>query len=142
MKSTEISILSWGIYLIGLGLALICIPINTVALFGFESSEDLWIRFAGILSVVLGIYYIQVAKNRIKLLYKWKIVGHVFGLVCMGGFIVSGVADLRLMGTIVVELSACLWTFFALKWDYRNAEKQVLEIVQSDDLLKSKKTNF
>lgn len=110
-----------------------------MALFGFVISEDLWIRFAGILSAVLGIYYIQVALNRIKLLFKWKIVGHVFGLICMGVFIVTDIADLRLMGTFVIELTACLWTFFALTRDLRNVEKQTTEIILSDDNLKLKK---
>ena len=113
MKRVEISILSWGIYLIGLGLALICFPVKTVALFGYNGYEDLWIRLTGILSAVLGMYYIQIAKNKIYLLYKWKIIGHVFGLVCMVAFILEGVADKRMIGTIAVELSACLWTILA-----------------------------
>jgi hypothetical protein len=115
MKRVEISILSWGIYLIGLGLALICIPVKTVALFGYESYEDLWIRVAGILSVVLGMYYIQVAKNQIYPLYRWKIIGHVFGMLCMVAFIVEGVADKRMIGTIAVESLACLWTVYAIR---------------------------
>jgi hypothetical protein len=123
MKRVEISILSWGIYLIVLGLALISFPVKTVALFGYDGYGDLWIRLTGILSAVLGMYYIQIAKNRIYQLYKWKIVGHIFGLFCMVAFIVEGSADQRMIGTITVESLACLWTIIALRLNSKHNYK-------------------
>ncbi len=116
MRRVEISILVWGIYIIILGLFMITIPVKTMALFDYQISDDLWVRFIGILAVVLGLYYIQVAQKKIIPLYRWKIVGHAFGLLCMTIFIISGVADKRLIGTMVIELAGCLWTLITLKW--------------------------
>src|SRR5688572_27677433 len=115
MKRIELSILSWGIYLMTLGLALIVFPLMTVGLFGYSGTEDLWIRFTGILSVVLGMYYLQVAQKKIRQLYLWKVLGHVFGLICMIAFFSSGIADKRIIGTMVIETLACLWTLLLLK---------------------------
>jgi hypothetical protein len=117
MKRVEISILVWGIYIILIGLCLITIPAIIMAFFGYQITDDLWVRFTGILSVVLGLYYIQVAFKKIVLLYRWKIVGHVFGLTCMTAFLLTGLADQRLIGTMVVEVAGCLWTLIALKLD-------------------------
>lgn len=121
MKRTELSIKSWGIYLLALGLSMVFMPVTTVGLFGYTADGELWIRIVGILSVVLAMYYWQMVRYHVHELYSWKIAGHTFGIVCMTGFLVMGLADGRIIGTIVVELLACLWTAFALKADKRKA---------------------
>ncbi|NJK87884.1 MAG: hypothetical protein HC906_19890 [Bacteroidales bacterium] len=125
MKRVDLSIMTWGIYLICLGMSMIIIPLKVVAMFGFAGTEDLWIRFAGILSAVLGLYYIQIAVKSISALYLWKVAGHVFGLVCMVAFILTDVADMRILGTIFFELLACLWTVYALRSSPRKAVQAV-----------------
>lgn len=117
MKKTELSIKIWSIYLFVLGLSMVLFPAVTVGLFGYTDTGELWIRFVGILSVVLAMFYMQVARYRVQELYSWKIAGHVFGMVCMITFLASGIADNRIVGTIVVELLACVWTAVAMKTD-------------------------
>jgi hypothetical protein len=43
----------------------------------------------------------------------------------MTTFFVLGIADNRIVGTIILELLACLWTAYALKADKRNTEAGV-----------------
>jgi hypothetical protein len=125
MKKTEISIKVWSIYLFVLGLFMIIFPAMTVGWFGYTAEGETWIRVIGILSVVLAMYYMQMARYHIEVLYNWKIVGHTFGITCMTTFLVLGIADSRIVGTIAVELLACLWTAFALKSDKRTARAEV-----------------
>lgn len=115
MKKTELSIKIWSIYLFILGLSMVIFPVATVGMFGYSGTGELWIRFVGILSVVLAMFYMQVARYRVQELYSWKIAGHVFGIVCMLTFLFSGIADGRIIGTIALELMACLWTLLALR---------------------------
>lgn len=117
MKKTELSIKIWSIYLFVLGISMVVFPGKTVGMFGYTDTGELWIRFVGILSVVLAMFYMQVARYRVQELYSWKIAGHVFGMVCMITFLASGIADNRIVGTIVVELLACVWTAVAMKTD-------------------------
>lgn len=116
MNRVEISIVSWGAYLVVLGLSLIIFPLTTVGLFGYSESGGLWIRIVGILSVVLGFYYVQLVRYRAHKMYRWKIAGHLFGLACMIIFFLAGYADGKILPTIVIELTACLWTFLALRF--------------------------
>lgn len=117
MKKTELSIKIWSVYLFVLGISMVVFPGKTVGMFGYTDTGELWIRFVGILSVVLAMFYMQVARYRVQELYSWKIAGHVFGMVCMITFLASGIADNRIVGTIAVELLACVWTAVAMKTD-------------------------
>lgn len=117
MKRTELSIKVWSIYLFVLGFSMVIMPSATVGMFGYLNTGELWIRFVGILSVVLAMFYMQIARYQLHEMYTWKIAGHIFGMVCMISFLAIGVADGRIVGTITVELLACLWTAFALKVD-------------------------
>lgn len=117
MKKTELSIKVWSIYLFVLGFSMVIMPSATVGMFGYLNTGELWIRFAGILSVVLAMFYMQIARYHLHEMYTWKIAGHIFGMVCMVSFLASGIADGRIVGTITMELLACLWTAFALKAD-------------------------
>jgi len=119
MKRTELSIKIWSIYLFVLGFSMIVLPATTVGLFGYANDGELWIRFTGILSVVLALFYYQISRYHLHELFSWKVAGHLFGMVCMIAFWVAGIADKRMIGTMVVELGACLWTVFALKADKR-----------------------
>ena len=119
MKRTELSIKTWSIYLFVLGFSMIVLPATTVGLFGYANDGELWIRFTGILSVVLALFYYQVSRYHLSELFSWKIAGHLLGMACMTAFLVAGIADNRMIGTMVVELGACLWTVFALRADKR-----------------------
>lgn len=117
MKKTEVSIKVWSIYLFVLGLSMVIVPASTVGMFGYSNTGELWIRFVGILSVVLAMFYFQIARHKVQVLYSWKIAGHVFGTTCMVAFLVLGIADHRIIGTILVEVLACLWTALAMVAD-------------------------
>ncbi len=116
MKKTEISIFSWAVYIVLLGLCLILFPAQTVSVFGYEGVGDaLWIRMLGILSVVLGMYYFQMARYKISKLYPMKLAGHSFGIFCMTFFLVYDLADSRIVGTMLMDAAALTWTAVCLR---------------------------
>lgn len=123
MKKTEVSIVAWSIYLLLLGFGLVVVPRQLLALFGYSLAEDLWVRMLGILSFVLGGYYLLVYHYRLSLLYPWKVAGHLFGSGCMLAFLALKIADARLLGTLATELSAAAWTALALRADLKNKRR-------------------
>lgn len=116
MKKTEISIFTWAVYIILLGLCLILFPTQTVSIFGYEGvDEALWIRMLGILSIVLGMYYFQMVRHKVVKLYPMKLAGHSFGIFCMGSFLIYDLADSRIIGTMLIDTAALMWTAVCLR---------------------------
>lgn len=115
MKQTERSIFVWALYMLLQGFALLIIPMFTLSLFGYREACEPWVRFLGLLSLVLGFYYVLMVKYHLQVLYIWKVRGHSVGLLCMAALIWTGYADSRLLMSMAVEAGACLWTYSAIE---------------------------
>jgi hypothetical protein len=110
-----VSVLVWGLYLLLLGIALMLIPRPLMDLFQLPFGGGFGERMLGVLTLVLGLYYVLAARQRINALYRWKIAGHALGVCLMTLMIISGVAPLALLGTIAMDVLAASWTLLALR---------------------------
>lgn len=108
------SVWCWGVYLLITGLALLVFPLFLLGLMNFTPSADVWVRMTGLLSVVLGFYYIQVARYQITIFFRWKITGHLIGVALMLSFYFMQWAPSALLMTAATDLIAATWTFIAL----------------------------
>lgn len=64
MSKATISILVFGVYLVLLSAILILAPNVLLWFFGIPPTNEVWIRVAGVLALILGFYYLQPALRR------------------------------------------------------------------------------
>jgi hypothetical protein len=110
-----VSVLVWGLYLLLLGIALLLLPQPLMALFQLPFGGGFGERMLGVLTLVLGVYYVLAARHRITALYRWKIACHALGVCLMTLMILTGTAPLGLLGTIAMDVLAAVWTVLALR---------------------------
>ena len=86
MSNAAKSILVHGIYLLGLGVVMITIPNVPLKIFGLPETNEVWIRVVGMLSLVVGYYYIQSARRDETVFFRSTILGSLL----MRPFALSG----------------------------------------------------
>ena len=115
MSNAAKSILVFGIYLVVIGLTYLVVPNIALALLGFPTTNEPWIRVVGLLVLILAYVYIQASRNEVKLFFRWTVHTRPFVLVCFIVFVVLGLAKPMLILFGVVDLLGALWTGLALR---------------------------
>lgn len=115
MSNATKSVLVFGIYIVAVGLTLIFIPNVLLGLFGFAAATEVWIRVFGVLAGILGLYFIQAARERNLGFYRMTVWGRVIftlSLIVLG-LLTPSYRALILFG--MVDLLGALWTGLALR---------------------------
>lgn len=115
MSNAAKSIFVWGVYLLVIGTTLLLIPNLLLALFGFATTDEVWIRVLGVVVVALGYYHIQVARNALTLFFKWSVQGRALTVVCFVTFVVLGLAQPTLLLFAAADFLGALWTGLTLR---------------------------
>ena len=121
MSKAARSLLAFGIYLIALGFFLIIAPNTLITLFGLPAVNDVWIRVAGMLIVLLAYYDVQAARNEMTDFFRWSVVARASVIVFFAGFVLADLVKPILLLFGGVDLVAAIWTRVALRKD-ANAE--------------------
>ena len=109
------SLLVFGIYLTALGLFLLVAPNTLITLFGLPAVNDVWIRVAGMLIVLLAYYDIQAARNEMTNFFRWSVVARASVIVFFAGFVLADLVKPILLLFGGVDLAAAIWTRLALR---------------------------
>lgn len=109
------SVLTWGIYLLLLGSGLLLFPEHLVTLFNLPYGGGFGERMLGVLTTVLGLYYLLAGLHYNAAMYRWKLYGHGLGIGIMLLLIVTSKAPIGLVGTALMDLVAGAWTWAALR---------------------------
>jgi hypothetical protein len=115
MSNAAKSILVFGIYLVVIGLGFLIVPNIPLALFGFPTTNEPWIRVVGMLVLILAYYYIQTARSEMQLFFRWTVHTRPLVLVCFIVFVALGLARPTLILFGVVDLLGAIWTGLALR---------------------------
>lgn len=118
MSGSTISVLVWGVYLLINGVMLIVIPAQFTDSMGLVPAPDLLIRMLGLLTFILGFYYVLMARYRLTVLYPWKILGHVIGVAVMIGLYFTQ-AEFSLLLTAATDTLSAAWTGVTLLMERR-----------------------
>lgn len=111
------SVLIWGLYLLLLGTALVLAPAPLYTAFQLPYGGGFGERMLGVLTLVLGLYYVLAAVQRNTALYRWKLYGHTLGVVLMIAMILVDAAPPSLLSTAAMDVLAGAWTWLALRRD-------------------------
>jgi len=108
------SILAFGAYLALLGVGLLASPNLMLALFGQPPTAEPWLRVLGLVSLVLGLYYISAARGEVTPFFRSTIWGRGIGAVVLAALVVAKTAPAFVLLMAVLDGLGALWTWRAL----------------------------
>ena len=115
MSNAAKSILVHGIYLLGLGVVMLIIPNTPLTIFGLPETHEVWIRVVGMMSLVLGYYFVQSARKELTDFFRSTLLTRSAAIVFFVAFVLAGFAPINLLLLIAVDPIFIIWTALALR---------------------------
>jgi hypothetical protein len=115
MKPLYRSLYGQLIYVILSGLQLLFIPNVLLGIFGFDLTNEIWIRVMGLLVLVLSFYYYAIAHHGNDKIVMATVVGRLLFCAGLVMFVVLGLAKTPLIGFAVLETGLALWSWQEIK---------------------------
>ena len=114
MSRAAASILAFGVYLAMLGAGLLTSPNRMLALFGQPPTAEPWLRVLGLVSLVLGLYYVSAARGEVTPFFRSTIWGRGIGAAVLAALVVSKTAPAFVLLMAALDGLGALWTWRAL----------------------------
>ena len=115
MSAAAKSVFAWGLYLFAVGALFLLAPNVALPLFGFAPATDIWIRMVALLALILGYFYVRASRAELTPLFRWKVQGHAFGVLCMLVFVLLRLAPPALLLFAAADAVGAGWTWLALR---------------------------
>lgn len=115
LRNAKLSMMVFAVYLAGLAIAFMVFPNPVIALFGFEPTDQVWIRVLGFMLGVVAFFYIMACREGVNNFYRWTVYSRLTVMPAYILFIVFGVAPPIVLLFAVVDLAGGIWTGLALK---------------------------
>ena len=115
MSRAARSILVFGIYLMVLGAGLIASPDTMLALFRQPPTHEPWLRVLGLVSAVLGFYYIGAARHGLTPFFRSTIWGRGIGAVAFTAMVALEILPSFVLLMAALDGLGALWTWSALR---------------------------
>ncbi|MCB9080651.1 MAG: hypothetical protein H6555_02960 [Lewinellaceae bacterium] len=116
MNAPAKSLFVFGLYLILIvGLGLILMPVFLLDLFQLPYGDDIWIRFVGMLALVLGIYYLAIARNDVQVMFPITVWMRLFAALFMIAFWVMGKLGWGILVFAATDFAGAIWTWLAMR---------------------------
>ena len=115
MSNLARSIIVFGIYLSVAGLSFIFIPNVVLPIFGFPTTTEIWIHLTGLLTAILGMYFLYSVRHDDRHFYRATLYAR---LIFFGGvtlFVLFGLGSPMLIAFGLVDLIGAAWTWTALR---------------------------
>lgn len=115
MRNSTLSMFVFAIYLAGLSAAFMVFPNPVIAVFGFEPTDQVWIRILGFILGVLAFFYIMACREGARNFFRWTVWSRLTVMPAYILFIVFDVAPPVVLLFAVVDLAGAIWTGLSLK---------------------------
>ena len=109
------SVLAFGIYLLTLGSGLLLAPDLMLALFRQPPTHEPWLRVVGVVVLVLGLYYVRAARERVTAFYRWTVGGRLLAVLILFALLALRWVPGFVLILAVVDLAGIGWTWRALR---------------------------
>ena len=115
MTKAAKSVYYFGFYLFVLGLTLIVAPNMLLSMFGFEATEEVWIRVLGSVVFTIGIYYTFTAPSNNETFFKATIYSRSSILLWFALFVLMGWTKPNLLLFAGIDVLGAFWTWSAMR---------------------------
>lgn len=107
--------LHWfGLYLCVLGPGLVIAPALLLAPFGVAPPQEAWVRVAGVLALLIGLYYVLAARHEFMPLVQASVATRLGVLLVFVGLVMFAAAPRALILFGLVDALAAGWTALLL----------------------------
>ena len=115
MSSTAKSVFYYSFYMLGMGLGLLFIPGLLLEIFGFDATNDIWIRVLGLFAFCAGMLYFYCGRTNQAGFFRISIIERIVFFIGMVGIVLFLRANpmLALIGS--VDLFGAIWTAVTLR---------------------------
>ena len=115
MNSTAKSVFYYSFYMMGMGLCLLFIPNLILGAFGFEPTNDIWIRILGLFAFCAGMLYFYCGRTNQTGFFRISILERIVYFVGMVGIVLFTRASPMLILIGSVDLFGAIWTALTLR---------------------------
>ncbi len=119
MSAVGRSLFVFGWYLAGLGTLLVLVPNALLGLFGLPPTDEVWIRVAGVLVLVIAYFDVRMGREDFLPFARLTVHARVSVLVLFVGLVLAGVARPILILIGAIDVAGAAWTAAALRRDPR-----------------------
>jgi hypothetical protein len=117
MSNLARSITVFGIYLLLAGLSFIFIPNVVLPIFGFPPTTEIWIRLTGLLTAILGMYFLHSVRYDDRHFYRATLYARLIFFTGVTLFVIFKLASPMLIAFGAIDLIGAAWTWSALRAD-------------------------
>ena len=115
MKNPNLSVTVHGIYLVAAGIGFVLVPNLLLPLFGFGITSEVWIRIVGLLTLILGMYFIYCARHDQRYFIRATIAARLIFFTGVTAFVLLRLANPILIVFGLIDLAGAAWTTWALR---------------------------
>ena len=115
MSGPAKSVLVHGIYLALSGVTLITVPNLLFGLLGIPLTAEVWVRVVGVLTLILGFYFIQAARKEVIEFIRWTVYARLTFMSFCVVFVLLGFIGPVLLLFGLLDLLGAVWTALALR---------------------------
>ncbi len=126
MSGVARSLVVFGWYLAGFGMALVLVPNLLLGIFGLPPTEEVWIRVVGVLVLVIAYFNVRLGREEFLPHARLTVHARVAVLVFLVAFVLTGLAKPILIVVGVIDFAGALWTAAALRSHARNATQPLV----------------
>jgi len=115
MTPTAKSVFYYSFYMLGMGLGLLFIPSLLLGIFGFDTTNDIWIHVLGLFAFCAGMLYFYCGRTHQTGFFRISIIERIVFFFGMVGIVLFLQANpvLALIGS--VDLFGAIWTAVTLR---------------------------
>jgi hypothetical protein len=105
----------FGVYLASAGAGFFVAPGVVLPILGLAAPTDVWIRVVGILTVILGMYFVYCAQPEQRRFFQATVIARLMFFSGVASLVLFGLAPPLLLLFGLVDLAGAAWTQLALR---------------------------
>lgn len=122
MTRAALTLYMYGLYLItGVALPFLIIPDFTLGMFSLSAGDGFWVRFTGLLSGVVGGFYVAAVLTDTRPVFAWSVPARYLSASFMGVMVLLGKAGIALLLFCALDAVTGTLTWLALRADAAQA---------------------
>lgn len=115
MSNPARSVTVFGIYLAVAGLSFMFLPNVVLPLLGFPRTTEVWIRLVGLLTAILGLYFLYSVRHNDLHFFRASVYARVIFFAGVTLFAILSLGPPLLMAFGLLDLAGAAWTWLALR---------------------------
>lgn len=115
MTNSAKTVFVFGLYLALVGLTLLLTPNFFLGTIGMPETNEVWIRFSGVLVMALAVYYVVAARHNLSIILKTTAYIRSTIIIFFAVFVYMDLMKPVMLLFGAVDLAGAIWTYTAMK---------------------------